>query len=447
MKMVSKIFAFAAALTIASFVATAQEKRATKNPVEPFNPEFNEARDENGKIQRNSYITNPWYDNWTFGVASGYQTQMGQKLVAKVNPVIDVYVIKWFTPVIATRFGYTGFNGYEAYKDGFAYSIGNIGDHSFWYDDASKQYEDLRYNRHQFHFDVMWNIINTFWGYQYNRVWTVSPYLSGGYMRLYPAGDKWSTGRHDNEMYAGVGLYNAFRITNHFNITLDLRSNFYSGRYHWKEGGVVTNLVGTIGVSYTIHKWYWNRVRPIEKARDAARADAKANAAKADAARADAKANAAKADAALQDAQRIQKDLDAAKAQIDQLKADAPRDGYVLVSEEEFAKRVAASDMVVYYLINKSDILPTEQKHLDEYVTSTLARDPRHVFYLTGSADKGTGTEVINARLSHDRAAGVKAVMMKKYNIPEGQVIIKATIISDLHEDPSYDRCVLIESK
>lgn len=436
--MVSKILAFAAALTLASFAATAQEAKTPKNPVEPFNPEFNEARDENGKIQRHSYITNPWYDNWTIGVAGGVQTQLGQKLVAKVNPAIDVYVIKWFTPVIAARFGYTGFNGYEGYKDGFTYSWANLGDHSFWRENANNwdpaaQYTDLRYNRHQFHFDLMWNVINTFWGYQYNRIWTVSPYLSGGYMRMYAAGDKWSSERHDNEMYGGVGLYNAFRISDHLNITLDLRSNFYSARYHWREGGVVSNLVGTVGLSYTFHKWYWNRVKPIEKARDAARADANANA--------------AKADAALADAQRIQKDLDAANAQIDKLKADAPRDGYVLVSEEELAKRVAASDMVVYYIINKSEILPTEQKHIDQYVTSTLARDPRHVFYLTGSADKGTGTEVRNAELSHDRAEGVKAFMMKKYNIPEEQIVIKATIISDLHEDPSLDRCVLIESK
>lgn len=432
MKLLEKIALVFALITMPVLAASAQEN------VEEFNPEYNESRDENGNIQNDSYITNPWYDNWTIGIAGGVQTQLGQKLVAKVNPAVEVYVIKWFTPNVAARLGYTGFNGYEAYKDGFTYSYANLGDHSFWQGNANnweadKQYTDLRYNRHQFHFDVMWNIINTFWGYQYNRVWTVSPYLTGGYMRLYAAGDKWSTGRHDNEMFAGVGLYNAFRISKHFNITLDLRSNFYSARYHWKEGGVVSNLVGTVGLSYTIHKWYWNRSKPLEVARDNALASAEASK--------------AAAKQAADDAVKARSELAAANAEIAKLKADAPKDGYVVVSPEAYTTRAAAAEHVVYYMIDNAEINATEQKHFDAYVASVLAKDPKHVFYLTGKADKGTGSEKANVEISRERAEGVKAALMKKHNVPEDQIVIKATVVSDEHSDGSFDRCVLIENK
>ena len=423
-----KVVALAAVLSFGTSVLYAQKT----DVVPDFEEQDNLNRDENDEIIRGAYLTNPWYDNWTIGVGGGVQTHFSSLNTQMISPLVSGYIIKWFTPVIAARFGYSGFNGREGYVDGYKYSPHTLGDHSYWasaYDPASNT---LKFSRHKFHADIMWNVVNTIWGYKYNRVFTVSPYISGGYMRL--SEGKFSDPQHDNEMYGGIGLYNAFRISNHLSIVLDINNDFYSGRYHWSEGGIVSNLGATIGISYTIHKWYWNRSRPIEKALDTAQSNAATEAEKA-------AKSAVEAANARKELAEANKEIESLKQVINAQPADV-----VYMTKEELEARALAAQQIIYYNINESEILPTEQKHLDAYVTNTLAKDPKHVFYLTGSADKGTGTEPINVRLSRERAEGVKATLMKKHNVPENQIIIKSTIVSDKHEDGSFDRCVLIEN-
>lgn len=391
-----------------------------------FKTAYNESIDENGHINRGAYLTNPVKDNWTFGIGGGVQFESSKFTSPVITPAMDIYVTKWFTPVIAARFGYTGFTGVDRYKDGFDYTPNGLGNHAYWsgaYDSNSKL---LKYNRSFFHVDVMWNFVNTIWGYQYNRFFTSSLYFSGGYMRLAP-GKLADVG--DNEFAIGLGLYNAFRLTDHFTLTLDIRSNSYSARYQTSEGGRVLNPVATIGIAYTLNKWYWNRSRPIEVARDEAIISAELS---------EAKAIKEAAKAAVAEAKEVEtrKELEEVREELAQLK---------VLSEDEFAKLAADSGTILYYEINVAKLSPSEQKHFDEFVSNTLARDPHHIFEIIGSADKGTGTEEINQGLSAGRAENIKELLMKKHNVPEDRIVIKEIIISDEHEDGSYDRCAIIK--
>ena len=423
------------ALALISGAGAEAYAQTVREEVPAFQTADNMDINEDGSINHGSYLTNPWYDNWTFGIALGAQTQFGSKISPKPAFAVDAYAIKWFTPVIAARLGYTGFNGHDGFKDGFKYCVQNLGPHSYWNEGYDAEKEILNYTRHQFRFDLMWNATNTFLGYRYNRFWTISPYLSGGYMRL--SQGRWSDPRHDNEMFAGVGLYNTFRITDHINATFDLRSEFYSARYHWKEGGVVSNLIGLIGISYTIHKWYWDRSAPIEKARD----NAAAAAATATAAAAAATAAVKAAEDKLADVQAENKTL---KDEVEN-----PKTGLIATRQQndELLRRIAEAELVVYYEIDVDKLNSTEALRLDQYVKDAFEKNPKHVFYLTGSADKGTGNEKINTRLSTDRAGNIKKLLMHKYGVPESQIVIKATIISDKHEDGRLDRCVLLENQ
>ena len=108
-------------------------------------------------------------------------------------------------------------------------------------------------------------------------------------------------------------------------------------------------------------------------------------------------------------------------------------------------ERAANADLVVYYYINKEDLNFSELHHLDNYVQGTLAAEPDHVFYLTGSADKGTGTMERNVYLSNARAENVKKILMKDFGVKEENIVIKATVVTDKHLDGALDRCVLIE--
>ena len=382
--------------------------------------------DENGKHIRGSYLTNPWYSNWSVGIAGGVQTLVsgtgahnkGMDFgTARITPELELNLTKWFTPVIATRFGLQGFWLEEEFQPR------NLNHYS------PKIEDGITYMTQTYlHLDVMWNFVNTFWGYRGNRFYNVVPYVQGGYLRLcHPDHSLFTNEYRDREFVLGFGIYNTFRLAKALQATIDLRWGSFSGRYHDAyDGGTVTNLSASVGLAYNIEKWYWIRSKGIEMERDEAKAQALAALAALDAARSE---------------------NDALKALIDELNKKCNAKVVEQIPAKTFRERVDNADLIMYYEINVSKPNFAEINHLNDFVTDVMAKDPKHVFYLTGSADKGTGTFEINTRLSRERAEGVRDLLINKYHIPEEQVIIKATIISDKHEDGGLDRCVLIEKE
>lgn len=385
--------------------------------------------DENGKRNRGSYLTNPWYSNWSVGLSGGIQTMVSgtgehntgfDTGTARLTPSIELTVAKWFTPVIGIRFGFQGFWLEEHFKlpdDIHKYNH---------YTPKHDEYDNNYYTETYFHGDMMWNIINSFWGYKANRFYNVIPYAQFGYMRLcHPDDPIFNTARRDREFQVGLGINNTFRISNAFQATLDLRWGNMDGRFHdIREGERVNHFTLSAGIAYNIEKWYFVRAKSIEAERDQARTDAVV---------------------AMTALNEIVGQNETLKEEVEEVKAELAE--YEKLPKEEFQKRVDEAGLVVYYEINISKPNFSEQHHIDKYVKETLEQDPNHVFYLTGSADEGTGNFEINTRLSHDRAYGIKEMLMKQYNVPEDQIVIKATIISAKHEDGSLDRCVLLENR
>lgn len=435
-----------ALMFVLSAAANATGTADKSNRVLEDDPDYiNTNIDENGNRIRGAYLTNPWYSNWSVGLFGGAQTLVsGTKdhnlgldfNTARLTPSFEIDIAKWFVPVFGIRFGAQGLSLEEDFEHYNAYFANHY---------AIKRKDGINYyTETYFHGDVMWNFVNSIWGYRANRFYNVVPYAHAGYFRLsHPDDPIFTTERRDRELNFGFGVYNTFRITNALQLAVDLRWGNIAGRFHDEsDGGRVNHFTANAGLVYNIEKWYWSRSRGIENQRDAAVADAAASAAAADAAK-------AAADAAKADADAARKALDDVMKQNQDLQNQVKdaQDSYIKLTPDEFQRRVAEAGLIVYYQINISKLNFSEKHHLDAYVKATLAADPKHVFYLTGSADEGTGNFEINTRLSKERAQGVKDILMKEYNVPEDQVVIKATIISSEHEDGSLDRCVLLENK
>lgn len=425
--------------------------------------------DENGKHIRGAYLTNPWYSNWSVALYGGAQTLVSGTNehntgidfgTARITPSFELNISKWLTPVLAVRLGFQGLDLEEKFGPVW---VGQ--NHYVLKSDGAVNY----FSETNIHGDVMWNFVNSIWGYRANRFYNFAPYVTAGYMRLsHPDQPLFTKDYCDREFQFGFGLYNTFRITNAFQLVADLRWGNLAGRYHDpSNGGRVNHFVAQAGIAYNMEKWYWARSRGIEKQRDAAIASADAANASADAAN----ASADEARKALDDAMKQNEDLqnkikdaqdELAKyetlaqngglggaltpEEIEEIRNMSP-DQVKRLSPEEFRQRVNGAELIVYYQINLSKLNFSEKHHLDAYVKETLERDPKHIFFLTGSADEGTGTFEINTRLSKERAEGVKNILINEYKVPEDQVIIKATIISSEHEDGGLDRCVLFENR
>lgn len=366
-------------------------------------------RDDNGNIVRGPYETNKMKDNWFIGVAGGASAFLDNHEgydFGKLSPAIDASFGKWFTPCVGARAGYQGFKGSQDASQ----IAGSDANESF--------------NYSYFHGDLLWNVSNAIGGYKETRLWNFIPYAHAGYIRLSDINDDASghkphmTNEYDNELAVGVGLLNNIRLSNRLNAFIDLRYANFSARFHdWTVGGRMTQLTGLVGISCNLGKTNWQRAGASAAAL-------------------------ALAEEALKNAQ----------AQIAALKA-APKDTVVI---EKLVEKEGEGDtkyvplalgippITLFFEINSTELNVTERQHLRFYVENILNLDPERKFYLTGSADAGTGTQAINEKLSMGRVQKVIEILKNEYGVSDDRLILKGTKITDEAPDPRLDRSVII---
>lgn len=427
-KLTRSIFVFAIALTALCTEAKAQDWVGTN-------------RDDFGNIVRGAYLTNEWYDNWYIGASAGISTATSKINDARITPQFDFSVLKWFTPSVGMRVGYQGFTGKQYLTKG--YNPWQINHSPLPFDGTLGGNGTLSYGLAYVHGDLLWNVSNALWGYKRDRVYNLSIYANTGFVRLYDntAGQGIGSANHDNEWGLGFGLYNTFRITDRLVATLDLRHFSTASRYKTSDGVRTHQWNAFAGLAYNIYRTYWNRAQSIMADNTTAKAEAAAAAAALLAAKAENEDLARKIAEKEAEIAAMAKDIETPKQPLDDSKT------VIEIPYEDLVARAKAADHVVYYYINVDKPNFSELRHLDEYIQAQLKADPDHVFYLTGSADKGTGTIERNTFLCRSRAYGVRDILTNDYNVKPENIVIKATVISDKHLDGAYDRCVIIESK
>lgn len=385
------------ALAAACFTANAQE---------------NNNRDANGNIVRGAYETNKGKDNWFVGVAGGAAVFMDTQEdygFGNITPALDINFGKWFTPAFGIRAGYQGLLGaQDATK-----IIGS---------NVTTKY-DAEFKYMYFHGDLLWNISDAISGYKETRLWNFIPYAHAGVARLNDINDESAGNKphrvnpYDNEAAFGAGLLNNIRLHEKVNAYIDLRWTTFSARFHdWYVGGRMNEFNAFLGLSYNIGKSNWKRVGDNTSLKLAE--DALAN----------------------------------AQAQILALK-NAPKDTVVIVKEvmkeaegdtQYVPLALGIPPITLYFEINSTELNVTERQHLRFYVENILNLDPERKFYLTGSADSGTGTQSINERLSKGRVEKVIEILKNEYGVSDDRLILKGTKITDEAPDPRLDRSVII---
>jgi len=398
-------------------------------------------RDDFGRVVYGSYLTNKWYDNWYIGGAVGVASSFSRVHNPRVSPQFDITLLKWFTPSVGARFGFQGFSGKEYLT--INYNPYLINHSPLPFDSPHGNPGTLSYGLAYFHGDLFLNLMNAFSGYKHDRFAEVSLYANAGYCRLYDntKGEGFGSKNCDNEFAFGLGLYTTLRITERLVGTIDLRHFSTASRYKTLDGVRTHRLSLTFGVSYNLYKTYWNRAQTIIRENNTSKVDA-----------ATAKAALASAEKTIERMkQKIEEQKTENKATSENLEValeQLDHSNHVIeLSYKALKEKADAAELVLYYYTNVDKLNFSELHHLDEYIQRKLKEDPDHVFYLTGSADKGTGTMDRNKVLCRNRAYGVRDILVKDYKVKPEHVIIKATIVSDKHLDGALDRCVLIESK
>lgn len=195
----------------------------------------------------NGYITNGAWDNWFIQGGAGVNMylggQNGGKFLHRNVMVYDIAVGKWTTPTIGFRLQYNNSRARQ-------YASVPAGPYA---DFGLKDGVYLqKFNFQNLHADVLWNLSSEFGGYNQNRLYEAVVYAGFGVARA--ASIRNHQGPTNYEYAANFGLINKFRISNAFDINLELRSTIlpssFDGVICCKNDRINVMAAATAGLTY-----------------------------------------------------------------------------------------------------------------------------------------------------------------------------------------------------
>lgn len=353
--------------------------------------------------------TNRFWSNWFVSAGGGVNLYFGDhdkqvKFGKRLAPAVDVAIGKWFTPGIGVRFAYSGLSVKGATQTGIhstGEEVPGKGGYGYW---LTKQ----KFNYFNFHLDAMFNVSNLLFGYNPNRVYSLSPYVGLGVMKT-------NDTPKATEIAGHFGLLNSFRLCDALDLNLDIRgtlvSDAFDGEAYGRGGEGM--LSATVGLTYKFKKRGW------DKAKTVVRIDNRA-------------------------INVLRQQLADAEAENERLKR-ALAEG-----NREKAKEIVtkASANLVTFQIGKATLSNEARANLGMMAEAIKSGDKSVVYTITGYADAGTGSKRINERLSKRRAEAVFNCLVKEFGVSESQLRVdhKGGVDNMFYDDPRLSRAVITKA-
>lgn len=353
--------------------------------------------------------TNRFWSNWFISAGGGVNLYFGDhdkqvKFGKRLAPAVDVAIGKWFTPGIGVRFAYSGLSVKGATQTGIhstGEEVPGKGGYGYW---LTKQ----KFNFFNFHLDAMFNVSNLLFGYNPNRVYSLSPYVGLGVMKT-------NDTPKATEIAGHFGLLNSFRLCDALDLNLDIRGTLVSDAFDGENSGRGGEgmLTATVGLTYKFKKRGW------DKAKTVVRIDNRA-------------------------INALRQQLADAEAENDRLKR-ALAEGNRQKAKEIVTK---ASANLVTFPIGKATLSNEARANLSLLAEAIKAGDKSVVYTITGYADAGTGSKRINERLSKRRAEAVFNCLVKEFGVSESQLRVdhKGGVDNMFYDDPRLSRAVITKA-
>lgn len=353
--------------------------------------------------------TNRFWSNWFVSAGGGVNLYFGDhdkqvKFGKRLAPAVDVAIGKWFTPGIGVRFAYSGLSVKGATQTGIhstGEEVPGKGGYGYW---LTKQ----KFNYFNFHLDAMFNVSNLLFGYNPNRVYSLSPYVGLGVMKT-------NDTPKATEIAGHFGLLNSFRLCDALDLNLDIRGTLVSDAFDGEANGRGGEgmLSATVGLTYKFKKRGW------DKAKTVVRIDNRA-------------------------INALRQQLADAEAENDRLKR-ALAEGNRQKAKEIVTK---ASANLVTFQIGKATLSNEARANLGMMAEAIKSGDKSVVYTITGYADAGTGSKRINERLSKRRAEAVFNCLVKEFGVSESQLRVdhKGGVDNMFYDDPRLSRAVITKA-
>jgi len=354
------------------------------------------------------YLLNKFDNNWFITVDGGagvYFSKFDQhrKFTDRFAPAADIYVGKWFSPVIALRVGASWMQ-----NKGLANGPVNCALLNEYRPDG---FYKTKYNQVGPAFDAMLNLTNWWCGYKPGRIYNAIAYVGAG--AYFTLDDDWNNA-HDTNLFGRVGLINSFNLSKRVALSLDIRYTFMDGHAddcRVNADKINSSLNAFVGLTFNLGKTEWSApvvpVCPPAENCDALRARLSA------------------AEARVADLER-------------QLQDCLNRKPEVIEAEPEALA-------TIYFPIGVSR-LTKEDKNIVNAVADVLKADTSKKYDVKGYADNYTGTDAINNRLRDQRANNVvKQLISRGVSADQVKAIpVQGNLHGDNEALVSLDRCAVI---
>lgn len=319
----------------------------------------------------------------------------------RISPALDIAVGKWITPEVGVRLMFTGWRLNGATQTGELSDGGAIDGkpwHGYWLTEQKINYMNL-------HGEVMFNLSNLLCGYNPKRIWNCSPYLGMGWMRIF-------SDEQSNEIGANLGINNSFRLSDAWDLNLDVRGTLVNDDFDGERGGRNEEgvLSATLGLTYKF------KPRGFK----------------------------AKVITVLD-----QTEIDRLRQQMNELNAENERlknkPAETITNTELLLKEIVAPCMVVFP-INQAVLSQDERVNLSMFAENVKKQDKGIVYSITGYADAATGTKEINDPLSKARAEAVYRCLVDEFGISESQLTMdyKGGVENMFYDNPAMSRAVIV---
>ena len=339
------------------------------------------------QVVRGPYETNKAFDNTWLGIGAGINSVVVPGAWGNIGLAADLNFGKWWTPAIGMRLGWHGLWDNNA----AIFDIQGIDPNS-------------RFGFNYFHADLLWNISNSFCGYNPDRYWSVAPYLSAGVLDVSKKVIIFSKDAGNNlEFAAGVGILNVLKMTEKIDVNIDLSCLFgKASAYRAQDSRIIFFPSATLGLAFKFGKTGWDRhadiapvIVPVPFTEDQYNSLAERAAAL------------EKENAELRDkAAAMEEELNGYRSQL--------VDGQTYLYENGTFTAVdvkPGSPLTLYFDCGATKLSKREQAHL-EYFTSNVV-DENTQLSVNGYADKQTGSAKRNQYLSEQRAKYVADLLVK----------------------------------
>jgi outer membrane protein OmpA-like peptidoglycan-associated protein len=301
----------------------------------------------------------------------------------RMAPIMEAALGKMFNPYIGARIEWAGWNSYGTTNSATKFQGGPIREKAGYYTND--------FNLNYTHVDFLWNLSNTIGGPKESRFWDFVPYVGIGWVNANKVGHT-----PNNSIGGNLGLLNQFRLSPALDIVLDLRA---MGTTPGLDGVKVDGgkpfdiaLSASLGVAYNIGR---ERKTIVVETIDLGPYNTRISTLESEL-------------SASQDrAAKLARELDAEKA------------------KEKTVINNLVSEMAVWFDLGKCTLSQKEEINLGYVADAIKKSSSDKVYTIYGSADKQTGSALLNQRLSEQRAQAVYDALVK-HGVDASQLRMKA---------------------